>query len=123
MAKSARPLKALARAALPKIRAALGALEGVEETATFGNPTFKAYGKAFAVLDLYRGKDCLWMLVDPVERDDRLSLPGWFASPYDPRMTALCCDLDAIDWRRAKAWLRSAWQCARLSNAKRKPGK
>ena len=123
MAKAPRSLSAAALDALKKVRSTLAPLGDVEETASFGNPTFKVEGKAFAVLDLYEGKDCLWMLVDAVERQERLSTRGWFASPYDPRKTALCCWLDAVDWRRAKAFLRGSYQLARLSKSKRKPRK
>lgn len=123
MAKVPRSLSAAALDALKKVRSTLAPLDGVEETATHGNPTFKVGGKAFAVLDLYEGRDCLWMLVDPVERQDRLCMPGWFPSPYDPRETALCCWLDAVDWRRAKAFLRGSYQVGRLPKTRRKPGK
>ena len=123
MAQATRSLNAAALDALKKVRSALAPLDDVEETASYGNPTFKVGGKAFAVLDFYEGRDCLWMLVDAVERQERLSTRGWFLSPYDPRKTALCCSLDALDWRRAKAFLRGSYQLARLSKSKRKPGK
>lgn len=102
------------------MRSTLASLDDVEEGSTYGNPTFKVSGKAFAVLDLYQGQDCLWTLVDPTERGDRLQQAGWSASPYDPRKSAPCCDLDAIDWRRAKGYLRSAYQLAKAA-AKPKP--
>lgn len=81
MAKAPRLLSAPALDALKKVRSTLAPLDGVEETTTYGNPTFKPGGKAFAVLDIYEGRDCLWMLFDPVERQDRLRMRGWFPSP------------------------------------------
>jgi len=123
MAKSPRLLSAHALKAREKIRATLKDLDDIEETTTYGNPTFKVGGRAFGVLDSYEGRDCLWMLVDAIERDQLLSERGWFPSPYDPRKTALCCYLDAIDWRRAKPLLRSSYEIARSSKSKRRPRK
>lgn len=123
MARPPRSLSAAALDALNKMRSALAPFDDVQETVSFGNPTFKVGGKAFAVLDFYEGRDCLWMLVDAVERPERLSTRGWFPSPYDPKKTALCCWLDAVDWRRTKAFLRGSYQLARLSKGRRKPGK
>ncbi len=98
--------------ALDRLRRIAGALAGTVETVTFGHPTFKAGGKAFAVLDCYGGRDCLWLRVDSRERDRLLSSPGWFESPYDPRRTALCCRLEVIDWRRMGALVRRSRELA-----------
>jgi len=85
--------------ALQRLRRIAGALPGAAETVTFGHPTFKVAGKAFAVLDDYGGRDCLWLRVGATERASLLASPGWFESPYDPRRAALCCRLESIDWR------------------------
>jgi len=88
--------------ALSSLRGLCQAFADCEETLSYGNPAFKRAGKrgskAFAVLDRYKGHACLWVLIDPVLRDDQLAAPGWFASPYDPRQTALCCPLEKLDW-------------------------
>jgi len=84
--------------ALPKVRQLCQKFADCEETTSYGNPTFKRGRKNFLVLDRYKGRSCLWLLVDPVNRDDQLTVEGWFASPYDPRETALCCDLAKLDW-------------------------
>ena len=60
---AARPPRLLdpdAQDALVRLRRLLAGCADVEETVTFSNPTFKAGGKAFAVLDHYRGAGCLW---------------------------------------------------------------
>ncbi len=41
---------------LAKLREMCLALPGAEETITFGHPTFRATGKAFAVLEEYKGE-------------------------------------------------------------------
>ena len=104
------------QAALTVLRPICMALPGSAETVTFGNPTFKASGKSFAVLDEYKGHACLWLRVDPGRRDELLGLPGWFKSPYDPRETALCCDLKHVDWTLAEGL---ATDSHRLATAKR----
>jgi hypothetical protein len=113
-----RPVRKLTPAeqeALARIRRAAAAFGDVEETLTFGNPTFKARGQAFAVLDRYGGRECLWMRVPAGERAEVLRRPGWFASPYDPHRQALCCDLKEFDWRRLGTRLRISYG---LINAK-----
>jgi hypothetical protein len=95
-----------ARAARERLRKLVAQFKDVTETLTFGHPTFQTHGKTFAVLDHYQGADCLWLRVDSMERPMLLKMPGWFAAPYDPRQSALCIRLDAIDWRRIKPHLR-----------------
>jgi hypothetical protein len=55
-----KPFPAFWRATVPDILAKLReiclALPGAEETITFGHPTFRATGKAFAVLEEYKGE-------------------------------------------------------------------
>jgi predicted DNA-binding protein (MmcQ/YjbR family) len=99
VAKPIRSLSTDAHAALAQLRSICAALDHVEEALSFGNPAFKHRGKAFAVLDLYEGQDCLWLRVGLAERDDLLKIPGWFKAPYDPKGQALCCSLDRLDWR------------------------
>jgi predicted DNA-binding protein (MmcQ/YjbR family) len=84
------------------------ALPGRTEPLSFGNPAFKAKGKAFAVLDEYRGKGCLWLHVDPGRRLELLASPGWCASPDDPREKALCRALSDIDWDLAATLIRDS---------------
>ncbi len=118
--KRARTLDKEAQDALQKLRLALAGLDDVEETLSYGHPTFETQGRVLAVLDRYRDQECLWMLVDPIEREDRLAEHGWFASPYDRRKNALCVALNAIDWRKVKALLRSSYAIARAMGGKRR---
>jgi predicted DNA-binding protein (MmcQ/YjbR family) len=96
------------QSALLKLRALCNKLERCEETVTFGHPTFKTRGKTFAVIDRYQEASCLWLRVHPTRRRELLAAEGWFKSPYDKRETALCCKLDAIDWRRIGPLLRES---------------
>jgi len=115
-----RALDADERVALERLRRIVRSLDGSVETLSFGHPAFKVAGNTYAVLDRYGGGKCLWLRVDPMDRADRLAEPGWFASPYDPRRTALCCRLEAIDWRRMGARVRSSYALAALKVARRK---
>ena len=116
-----KPVKPDIAAALPLLRAICTALPDAQESPSFGNPAFKARGKAFAVLDRYKGKSCLWLLIDPGRRDALLALPGWFKSPYDPREEALCCELGHIDWEAATALIRESHRLALLKRQSVRP--
>lgn len=112
MAKPERELTAPAASALERLRTAVGTLADVDESLTFGNPTFRVNRRAFAVIDRYQGRDCLWLRVAAADREPLLKRPGWFPSPYDPRRTALCCALEQFDWRRLRPLLRASYNLA-----------
>ncbi len=118
MAARGRPLSIAARSALGRLRRLCADWEGVEEARSFGHPAFRVGRATFAVLDRYRDRDCLWFKVPTEERAALLATPGWFAAPYDPRGTALCVELDAIDWRRVRTWLRSSYALASAKPAR-----
>jgi hypothetical protein len=102
VAKRPRELTAPAISALGRLRTAAGTLADVDESLTFGNPTFRVNRQAFAVMDRYQGRDCLWLRVAASDRERLLKRRGWFPSPYDPHRTALCCELEQFDWRRSR---------------------
>ncbi len=111
-ARSLEPLLADVEAALPHLRRLCAGLENVVEGLSYGNPTFRRGTKPFAILDRYKGTSCLWLLIDPVLREDQLRIEGWFASPYDPRQLALCCRLDAVEWEAASGLVRASYGLA-----------
>jgi predicted DNA-binding protein (MmcQ/YjbR family) len=99
--------------ALQGLRRICATLPDCAETVSFGNPAFRRGAKAFAVLDRYKGRACLWVRVSPARRGALLSQEGWFASPYDPHETALCCRLDALDWGAAPELIEASYALAR----------
>jgi predicted DNA-binding protein (MmcQ/YjbR family) len=109
LAKPPRDLSVPAAAALARLRRLCAGWDGLAESASFGHPTFRVRGKPFAVLDRYGGHDCLWLKVPPAGRASLLATPGWFPAPYDPRHTALCVRLEAIDWRRIRPQLQISY--------------
>ena len=114
-----RTLDAEELSALARLRRLAARLPGSREALSFGHPAFLTGGKAYAVLDRYKGAPCLWLKVDPMERRALLAHPGWFAAPYDPRHAALCCRLDAVDWRRLQRLLRMSYALTNLKPPRR----
>jgi hypothetical protein len=112
MAKRARELTAPAIAALGRLRTAAGRLANVDESLTFGNPTFRVSRRAFAVIDRYQERDCLWLRIAAADRERLLKRRGWFPSPYDPHRNALCCALEHFDWRGLRPLLRASYHLA-----------
>jgi hypothetical protein len=112
VANRARELSSLAIVAVGRVRTAAGTLADAEESLTFGNPTFRVNRRAFAVVDRYQGRDCLWLRVAAADRERLLKRRGWFPSPYDPHRSALCCALEQFDWRRFRPLLRASYSLA-----------
>ena len=113
MTRTPRALSPHALAALDHLGALSADLGEVEEAVSYGNPALKTKGRPFAVLDCYKGVDCLWLRVAPDAREALLTRPGWFASPYDPLRKALCVDLRMIDWGSVKPLLDESWSLSR----------
>ena len=95
---------------LARLREICLALPGATEAASYGNPAFKVQGRPFAVLDHYRGADCVWVRCDPARRAQVLEQPGVFASPYDPKQTAVCVLPDEVDWVWLGGLIRGSWE-------------
>jgi hypothetical protein len=83
VAKPARELTALAISALGSLRTAAGTLAHVDESLTFGNPTFRVNRRTFAVVDRYQGSDCLWLRVAAADRE-RLLMSRLVPVPLRP---------------------------------------
>jgi predicted DNA-binding protein (MmcQ/YjbR family) len=67
---------------LAKLREICLALPGAEETITFGHPTFRATGKAFAVLEEYKGELSIAFRVERSLQDVFLKDPRFYRTPY-----------------------------------------
>ena len=97
-------------AVLKSLRALCMALPGTVETLTWGNPTFKANGKAYAVLDRYKGVECIWFRCAKAERATLLTDTHFFPSPYDKAGQALCRAAHDIDWRQMGSLIRASFE-------------
>jgi len=95
---------------LKKLRAICLALPGSVETVTYGHPTFKANGKAYAVLDHYKGGPCVWFRCAKTKRKTLLADDRFFPSPYDKAELALCRAARDIDWRQLSDLIRASFE-------------
>ena len=96
--------------ALARLRAECAGWPGVTETTSWGNPTFKADGKSFAVLDRYRDEYCIWLRCDPARRESLLADGAFAPAPYDRNKTAICRRLDGLDWDSFGPLLRDSYE-------------
>ena len=95
---------------LKKLRSVCLSLPGTVETVTYGNPTFKANGKAYAVLDSYKGVACIWFRCAKSNRKTLLKDASFFPSPYDKGELALCRVARNIDWSQLGDLVHSSFE-------------
>ena len=96
--------------ALERLRAECADWPGVTETTSWGNPTFKANGKAFAVLDRYSGSYCVWLRCGSEQRQALVEREGYFPAPYDRQKQAVCRSLEGLNWSRFRRVLRQSYE-------------
>ena len=71
-----------------------------KEKLTWGNPTFVAGKKQFAVLDRYHNRWCIAFAVSPEKQSILLKRPGFFAAPYGAKYGWVCRDAEGrIGWK------------------------
>ena len=99
-------------AALARLREECAGWPGVAETTSWGNPTFKANKRSFAVLDHYRGQYCIYVQCAGERREQLLGREGYFAAPYDKKNQALCRQIDGLDWDEFRTVLRESYESA-----------
>ena len=97
-------------AALSRLRAECAQWPGVVEALSWGNPTFKANRKSFAVLDRYQGGYCIWVRCTGERRERLLAQDGFFAAPYDRHQGAICRRLEGLDWAGFRDVLRNSYE-------------
>ena len=69
-------------------------LPEARETLTFGNPTFQARTKTFAVLDRYRGRRCLCFKAALADQARLCRDVRFFIAPYGGKHGWTCLDVD-----------------------------
>lgn len=67
---------------LQRLRKICLALEGAEETVTFGHPTFRVEGKTFCVLEEYKAELGICVKVEKELQGLFLDDPRYFRTPY-----------------------------------------
>ena len=96
--------------ALERLRAEFAGWPGITETTSWGNPTFKANGTTFAVLDRYRKSYCVWVRCGSDRRDALVEREGYFPAPYDRQKHAVCRSLEGLDWDDFRGVLRASYE-------------
>ena len=75
-----------------------------KETLTWGNPTFVAGKKQFAVLDRYHDKWCIAFVSTAERQRDLLERPGFFAAPYGAQYGWVCREAEGrIGWKEMQS--------------------
>ena len=80
------------------------------EASSWGNPTFMFNGKAIAVLDQYKGADCVWLRCERPLRTELLARNGYFTTPYDKNEVGICCRLDDVPWEEIAGLVRKSYE-------------
>jgi predicted DNA-binding protein (MmcQ/YjbR family) len=76
------------------------ALPECKETLSWGNPTFVAGKKQFAVLDRYHDRWCIAFVTNSEKQKALLKRPGFFAAPYGAKFGWVCRDAEGrIAWK------------------------
>jgi len=98
---------------LPKLRTICLALPDVTETVKWGNPTFVAGKKIFAVLDKYGGRPCIAFRAAKTQRALLLRDVRFFAAPYDRERAWVCMHVDIrLNWREIGVLTRASHRLA-----------
>ena len=92
LTKRAELLNALREICLP--------LPECKETLSWGNPTFVAGKKQFAVLDRYHDRWCIAFVATPEKQRLLIEKPGYFPAPYGAKYGWVCRDAeDRVNWK------------------------
>src|SRR6185503_10655646 len=97
---------------LERLRAEVAGWPGVTETTSWGNPTFKANGTAFVVLDRYQQQYCLWLRCGSARRQELLMQEGYFPAPYDRPKQSVCRLVKDLDWGTVRLVVRQSYENA-----------
>ena len=85
---------------LKHLRAICLPLPECKETTSWGNPTFVAGKKQFAVLDRYHDRWCIAFAAKPEKQKVLLQKPGFFAAPYGAKYGWVCRDAEGrLNWK------------------------
>src|SRR5262245_50372611 len=77
-----------------------------KETSSWGNPTFVAGKKQFAVLDRYHERWCIAFVASPKRHATLVKRPGFFAAPYGAKYGWVCRDAEGrVGWKELEKLL------------------
>jgi predicted DNA-binding protein (MmcQ/YjbR family) len=102
-----------------KLRKICLALDGVEETETFGHPTFRVSAKTFCVLDEYKGESAIAVKVGLPVQGVFLKDPRFYKTPYTGQHGWVSLKTKTtLDWREIGDLVKGSYRLmARRSSA------
>ena len=84
-----------------------------KETVKWGNPTFVAGKKQFAVLDRYHDRWCIAFVTTLKQQRLMLAKPGFFPAPYAAKYGWICRDADdSVNWKEMKPLIVASYRIA-----------
>ena len=85
---------------LTRLREICLSLPECTEKVAWGNPTFVAGKKQFAVLDRYHDRWCIAFIARPREQRELIQREGFFAAPYAAKYGWVCRDAEGrVGWK------------------------
>ena len=85
------------------------------EAVKWGNPTFVAGKKQFAVLDRYHDRWCIAFLAKPAQQKLLLAKPGFFPAPYAAKYGWLCRDAEGrVNWKEIEKLILDSYRLVAL---------
>jgi predicted DNA-binding protein (MmcQ/YjbR family) len=110
---------------LARLRKICLALEGAEETVTFGHPTFRVTGKTFCVLEEYKGTLGICVKVEKELQGLFLDDPRFFRTPYIGKHGWVTLRVHAarLNWSEVKDLVKGSYLRMRPTSAKKRRGR
>ena len=85
------------------------------ETVKWGNPTFVAGKKQFAVLDHYNDRWCIAFIAGARQQRKLVAKEGFFAAPYAAKYGWVCRDAeDELDWKEMQELITESYRLVAL---------
>ena len=82
-----------------------------KEMLKWGNPTFLAGKKTFAVLDRYQDRWCIAFVASTEEQRALIARPGFFAAPYAAKYGWVCRDAEGrVAWKELEQLLLKSYR-------------
>ena len=86
-----------------------------KETLKWGNPTFVAGKKMFAVLDRYHDRWCIAFVATFPDQKRLVAKPGFFPAPYAAKYGWVCRDAEGkLSWKEMEKLLLSSYRLVAL---------
>ena len=100
---------------IKQLRAACLHLPECSETVKWGNPTFVAGKKQFAVLDRYQDRWCIAFVANPTQQKLLLTKPGFLAAPYAAKYGWVCRDAEGrLNWKEIEKLILESYRLVAL---------